>query len=89
MSYKAIISITLRPSILDPEGKTVHQALHNLGHTEIGEVRVGKRIELTIDADTPDAAHAIAESACDKLLANPVMENYTIAIDEQATEAAA
>ena len=47
--YKATISITLRPSILDPEGKTVHHALTNLGYTQVDEVRMGKRAELTID----------------------------------------
>lgn len=83
-TYHATISITLRPSILDPEGKAVHHALQNLGHTEVSDVRVGKRIELTLDAETEAAARRIAETACESVLANPVTENYAIAIDTPA-----
>lgn len=76
--YKATISITLRPSILDPEGKTVHHALTNLGYDSVEQVRMGKRAEVWIDADDEEEARRIAEEACDKLLANPVTENYEI-----------
>jgi len=76
--YKATISITLRPSILDPEGKTVHHALTNLGYDAVEQVRMGKRAEVWIDADDDEEARRIAEEACDKLLANPVTENYEI-----------
>jgi len=76
--YKATISITLRPSILDPEGKTVHHALTNLGYDAVEQVRMGKRAEVWIDADDEEEARRIAEEACDKLLANPVTENYEI-----------
>lgn len=76
--YKATISITLRPSILDPEGKTVHHALGNLGYASVERVRMGKHAELWIDETDEEAAHRVAEEACQKLLANPVTENYTI-----------
>lgn len=84
--YKATISIRLRPSILDPQGKTVHHALGNLGHETVRRVRMGKLAELWIDEATEAAARAVAEDACEKLLANPVTENYAItleAVDEE------
>lgn len=76
--FKAKIHITLRESILDPKGKATHHALTNLGFTGIEQVRIGKLIEMTIQADDETRAHEIAEQACQKLLANDVMEDYTI-----------
>lgn len=90
--YKATISIRLRSSILDPQGKTVHHALGNLGHDTVRRVRMGKLAELWIDASTEEAARGVAEEACEKLLANPVTENYAItleAADEEAVVEAA
>lgn len=79
--YKAKINITLRKSILDPKGKAAHHALHNLGLSDVNEVRIGKFIEMDIKADTEKQAHELAETACVKLLANEVMEDYHIEID--------
>ena len=76
--YRAIIRVDLRPSILDPQGKAVQHALHSLGQSQIQDVRMGKRVELTIDASSEDAARAEAEKACTTLLANAVTENYEI-----------
>lgn len=89
--YKATISITLRPSILDPEGKTVHHALTNLGYDQIDQVRMGKRAEVWIDEDDEDDARRVAEEACEKLLANPVTENFEIRLEaaEEIDEAPA
>jgi phosphoribosylformylglycinamidine synthase PurS subunit len=89
--YKATISITLRPSILDPEGKTVHHALTNLGYDQIDRVRMGKRAEVWIDEEDKEEAHRVAEEACEKLLANPVTENFEIqleAVEEEETPSA-
>ena len=86
--YKATISITLRPSILDPEGKAVQHALTNLGHEEVAQVRMGKQAEVWIDAETEDEARRIATGACEKLLANPVTENFDIQLEPAAAEAA-
>lgn len=83
--YKAKVHITLRPSILDPKGKATHHALQNLGLAEIKEVRIGKLIELEIDTDSEDEAREIAETACEKLLANEVMENFEISLSKHAT----
>ena len=81
--YKATVNITLRNSILNPQGKATHHALQNLGLQEISNVRIGKLIELNIDAGDPEEARQIAEEACDKLLANAVMEDYEITIKEE------
>lgn len=80
--YKATVNVTLRKSILDPQGKAAHHALEDLGLTNIEEVRIGKLIELNIDADNKEAAFDIAETACTKLLANEVMEDFEITIHE-------
>ena len=80
--YKATVNVTLRKSILDPQGKAAHHALTDLGLTDINNVRIGKLIELDIDADSKDKAFEIAETACTKLLANEVMEDFEITIHE-------
>ena len=79
--YKAKVNVTLRPSILDPKGKAAHHALENLGLNEVEKVRIGKFIELDVNADSEDAARSSVESACSKLLANEVMEDFTIEIE--------
>ena len=84
--FKATISIRLRPSILDPEGKTVHHALTNLGYDEIDRVRMGKRAEVWIDEDSEDAARQVATEACEKLLANPVTEDFEIELERVSDE---
>jgi len=84
--YKATISITLRPSILDPEGKTIHNALENLGYDQIDQVRMGKRAEVWIDEDEEAAAREVAREACEKLLANPVTENFEIELEPVSAE---
>jgi phosphoribosylformylglycinamidine synthase subunit PurS len=86
--YKAVISITLRPSILDPEGKTVHHALQNLGYPAVEDVRMGKRAEMKIDVGDEDEARRIATEACEKLLANPVTEDFEIELTAFSQEAA-
>jgi len=80
--YKASVNVTLRKSILDPKGKAAHHALQDLGLTNVNNVRIGKLIELDIDAESKDKAHEIAETACTKLLANEVMEDFEITIRE-------
>jgi len=80
--YKATVNVTLRKSILDPQGKAAHHALQNLGMKEIDSVRIGKFIEMDIDAENKEEAHKVAETACSKLLANEVMEDFEIEIHE-------
>lgn len=86
--YKANVHVTLRASILDPQGKTVHHALGTLGHGSVERVRMGKYVELWIDERDAETAEAVARAACEKLLANPVMEDFSIEIEEAAGEPA-
>ncbi len=79
------IVITLRESILDPKGKASHHALENLGFRNISSVRIGKFIQIDIDTDNPEEAREIATEACEKLLANTVMENYEIRIPDTSS----
>ena len=87
--YKANICITPRPSILDPQGKTVHHALGELGYDDVKRVRMGKYAELWIAEDDATKARQVAQEACEKLLANPVMEDFEIEIEEVEEEEAA
>jgi phosphoribosylformylglycinamidine synthase subunit PurS len=79
--FKARIHVTLRPSILDPQGKATREALRQLGHAQIEDVRMGKYVEVTILEQDEAAARAVAEEACRKLLANPVTENYHVELE--------
>ncbi len=78
--YHARITVTLRSSILDPQGKAVEHGIHTLGHTGVENVRIGKYIEMTIDAPTQEEAEKVAREAASRLLANPVMEDYTLEV---------
>jgi len=80
--FRAKILITLRKSILDPQGKAIHHALESLGLSAIREVRMGKYIEMTIDAPTAEDARKATQEACKKLLANPVMEDFNFSLEE-------
>jgi phosphoribosylformylglycinamidine synthase PurS subunit len=83
--YQAKINVTLRKSILDPQGKAVHHGLESQGLKSVTEVRIGKFIELTIQTDSEVDAKHFTEEACKKLLANPVMEDYTYTIEKILT----
>ncbi|SHK09767.1 phosphoribosylformylglycinamidine synthase subunit PurS [Rhodothermus profundi] len=78
--FKATVTIRLRPSILDPQGKAVHHALQNLGYQAVTQVRIGKVVDLWIEADSAEAAEQVAQEAAEKLLANPVMEDFDITV---------
>lgn len=78
--YKAQIKVTLRKSILDPQGKTVEHSMQSLGYKNISDTRIGKYIELKIDASSENEARKVTEEVCHKLLANPVMEDYEFSI---------
>jgi phosphoribosylformylglycinamidine synthase PurS subunit len=75
--YIAKILITLRKTILDPQGKAVEHSLKSLGYDSIKDTRIGKYVELKIDAKDELSAKTIADEACKKLLANSVMEDYS------------
>ncbi len=75
---KARITVTLKPGVLDPQGKAIESALLGLGFSGADNVRQGKVIEMKLDEANEAAARAKVEEMCRKLLANPVMENYSI-----------
>jgi phosphoribosylformylglycinamidine synthase len=66
--------------LLDPQGKAVMGGLQSLGLTAVNDVRIGKNINLQVEADSPDQAKQIAEEASRKLLANPVMEYFEVSV---------
>lgn len=82
--YRLEIRVTPRPGILDPQGKAIEHALQVLGWPTIEGARVGKLIELEVDAAGPDEARAEADAMCRKLLANPVVEDYAIEVRDAA-----
>lgn len=77
---KAKVHVTLKHGVLDPQGKAIAAALGHLGFTGIGEVRQGKYIELELAETDRDKARQQVESMCRQLLANTVIENYSIEI---------
>lgn len=79
-NFKAEIKISLRKGILDVQGKTVEQALHTMDFPDIGNVRIGKYVELNIEAESAEQAHSQVEIACRKLIANPIIEDFSINI---------
>ena len=80
--YSAQIKITLRKSILDPQGKTVEHSLMSLGYKNVKDTRIGKFIELKLDVPNEEEAKKVTEEVCKKLLANPVIEDYEFEITQ-------
>ena len=80
--FKAKIDVTLKKSVLDPQGKAVNNSLHNLGLTQVQDVRIGKHITINLDAANKDEAEKLVKEACTKLLANQVMESFEFSLTE-------
>jgi phosphoribosylformylglycinamidine synthase len=78
--YQCRIYVTLRPSVLDPAGTAVQSGLHQLGYEGVESVRIGKYIEMMLAADSEVQAEGQLHAMCDRLLANPVIENYCFEI---------
>jgi phosphoribosylformylglycinamidine synthase len=78
---RARVFVTLKPSVFDPQGRTIADALHSLGYQNVGDVRQGKYFELDLDTTEPSLARALATEVADKVLANPVIESYRIEVD--------
>lgn len=81
---RARVFVTLKPSVFDPQGSIVTEALHTLGYASVRDVRQGKYFELDIDASSADEAKTLAGEAAGKLLANPIIESYRIEVDGEA-----
>ena len=78
---RARVFVTLKPSVFDPQGKTIVDALHSLGYGGVQDVRQGKYFELELDSASKDQARSLAAEVADKLLANPVIESYRIEVE--------
>jgi phosphoribosylformylglycinamidine synthase subunit PurS len=79
---KARVFVTLKPSVFDPQGQTIAEALHSMGYGDVGAVRQGKYFELDLASHSADQARTLAAEVADKLLANPVIESYRIEVDQ-------
>ncbi len=77
------VEVKLKPVVLDPQGKTVLSALHNLGYEQVTDLRVGKLIELKVNAGSLDEAEGLVDDMCRKLLANTVIESYDFHVTEE------
>lgn len=80
--FKVKVEVKLKPVVLDPQGKTVLTALHNLGYEKVEDARIGKLIELKIiDSDAGNVRECVNDM-CKKLLANPVIEDFVVKVEE-------
>jgi phosphoribosylformylglycinamidine synthase len=80
-AYRVEVRVMPRAALLDPQGQAVRHALHALGFAEVGDVHVGKHLVLQVEAPSRDDAAARARAMCDRLLANPVTEDYQLQVE--------
>lgn len=85
MTFTAHVNVMLKPGIADPQGQTIAKALPVLGYEGVGDVRVGKRIELSLDAADESDARAKLDAMCRQLLSNPVIESYEVTLGRAAS----
>jgi phosphoribosylformylglycinamidine synthase PurS subunit len=78
--FKASVYVSLKKQVLDPQGKTIQHALHDLGFDSVQSVRYGKFLEVELDAPTKEKAEEELDAICRRLLANPVIEDYRFEI---------
>jgi phosphoribosylformylglycinamidine synthase len=78
------IFVSLKNGVLDPQGKAIERSLHTLGYNDARDIRVGKYLELEVDAVSRDAAEIRIREMCDKLLANTVIEDYRFEISSES-----
>ncbi|GIN87971.1 phosphoribosylformylglycinamidine synthase subunit PurS [Heyndrickxia sporothermodurans] len=83
--YKVKVYVTLRESVLDPQGTAVKSSLHSMNYKEVADVRIGKYMELTVEKTDRDIEEVINE-LCQRLLANPVIEDYRYEIEESVVQ---
>jgi phosphoribosylformylglycinamidine synthase subunit PurS len=75
---KARVFVTLKPSVFDPQGQAIAEALHSMGYAGVSDVRQGKYFEIEVGTDSAEQARALVGEVADKLLANPVIESYRV-----------
>ena len=83
---RVTITISLKEGVLDPEGQAIAHSLGNLGYHEAGDIRTGRIISLTMDESNHARANQKVAKMCETLLVNTVIENYDIAIEDQAED---
>ena len=85
-TFQVSVTVRLQPEVVDPVGTTIQSGLRNLGFTTVSGARVGKLVEFRLEAENPVEARALAAEMSDRLLANPVIEDYEIEIAEVTVE---
>lgn len=82
--FRAKIYITLKEGVLDPQGQAVRAGLHSLGYTGVADVRMAKSVEMMVEANSAEGAEALVREMCERVLANPVMEEYSFVLEALA-----
>lgn len=85
MSWLARVHVVLKPIVNDPQGEAILGGLKSLGFREVGQVRAGKYFEIHLEAQDAETAERQAEDMCRKLLANPVIEDYRVDVEQIVT----
>lgn len=85
--YRAKVTVTLKPDVMDPQGQAIQEAAHHLGLSAIKNLRVGRYFEFDVDATDENVAATCVELICDKLLANPIIETYEFTLRDVTAEA--
>jgi phosphoribosylformylglycinamidine synthase len=81
MRFEALVEVTLRPGIADPQGATIERALPALGFESVSHVRTGKAFRLTVEADDESEARNVVEDLCKRFLTNPVIEDARVTME--------
>ncbi len=83
MKFTAQVNVMPLKALLDPQGKAVNNSLNKAGYAQINDLRIGKHISFSIEANDKSEAEKITEEVCKKLLANPIMEGFTFSVSEE------
>jgi phosphoribosylformylglycinamidine synthase PurS subunit len=78
-----LVKVMLKPGVLDPQGKAIAGALHRLGFTAVSDVRAGKLFRIEVDTDDPKQAKEVGSQMAEKLLSNPVIEDYELLLETE------
>jgi phosphoribosylformylglycinamidine synthase PurS subunit len=82
-----LVKVMLKPGVLDPQGKAIADALHRLGFTAVSDVRAGKLFRIEVDTDDPKQAKEVGSQMAEKLLSNPVIEDYELLLETEGAPA--
>ena len=82
-----LVKVMLKPGVLDPQGKAIADALHRLGFNAVSDVRAGKLFRMEVDTDDPKQAKEVGSQMAEKLLSNPVIEDYELLLETAAAPA--